>query len=419
MMLKIIPLAAYLFLNCAALASAVAADSASLSSDSTKVKNGSMTKEEAMNAAKDAASSVSVKDILANSSSTETVPNFGSDVSELKNLFNKGQGDLLAPGQIKADGCLDKSSMDCRAVQVIYDTNSRPSWPESDFDKVLGDRDQIISGAQKPHPDINDSNDVTCETITTNVPPQYEYTACEETSGAVTEQCFSGWAEQLEITSLFQCIQRTGNVKNITCVNPYVSSVHNYTCLEAPRQSCQVGIHVDVKSEYVYECSKQSVQAKTYQCNKILTVAATPGCETGKMQEALAEDHSGLGTDDCNGGDIVRLQYACSKDEVPTIRIETNVKNAANFGFEVKALDFDEEREFSNCKGRWSGKTRCIGSSCTTEVKMEVFYKKKNQFIKSGTLSKVFGYQTFSHSAEVDQWKMSCVLDDGTTVELQ
>ena len=89
MMLKIISLAAYLFLNCAALASGVAADSASLSSDSIKVKNGSMTKEEAMNAAKDAASSVSVKDILANSSSTETVPNFGSDVSELKNLFNK------------------------------------------------------------------------------------------------------------------------------------------------------------------------------------------------------------------------------------------------------------------------------------------------------------------------------------------
>lgn len=378
-----------------------------------------ISKEEAMNAAKEAASGVSIKEIVSDNSSTNSVPGYGSDVSEQKNLFNKGQGDLLGPGQIKADGCLDKSSMDCRAVQVIYDTNSRPSWPESDFDSMLGNRDQIVSGAQKPHPDISDSDNVTCETITTTTPPLYEYSTCEESTGSTTEQCFSGWAEKLEITALFQCIKRTGNVKNITCTNPYVSTIQNYTCLEAPRQSCQVGVNVEVDSEYLYECSKQQIQAKTYRCSKILTVVGTPGCEEGKMQEALAEDHSGLGSDDCNGGDIVKLQYACSKDEVPTIRIETNVKNASNFGFEVKALDFEEEREFSNCKGIWTGKTRCTGSSCITNVKMDIFYKKKGQFIRSGSLSKVFGYQTYSLGSTVDQWKMSCVLDDGSTVELQ
>lgn len=381
--------------------------------------NGKMNKEDAMNAAKDAAAGVSIKNILTTGSSTQTVPGYGSDVSELKNLFNKGQGNLLGPGQIKADCCLDKSSMDCRAVQVIYDTNSRPSWPESDFDQILGDRDHVLAGAQKPHPDISDSNEIICETITTTTPPQYEYTACEETTGVITEQCFSGWTEQLEITSLFKCINRTGNVKNITCTNPYVSSVQNYTCLEAPRQSCQIGINIDVESEYVYQCSKQLIQAKTYRCNKVLSVVATPGCEIGKMQQAQAEDHSGLGTDECNGGDIVSLKYACSKDEIPSIRIETNVKNSANFGFEVKALDFDEEREFSNCKGRWTGKTRCVGSSCTTEVKMDVYYKKKNQFVRSGSLSKVFGYQTYSHGAEIDQWTMSCVLEESSTVEYQ
>ena len=250
--------------------------------------NSKMNKEDAMNAAKDAAAGVSIKNILTTGSSTQTVPGYGSDVSELKNLFNKGQGNLLGPGQIKADCCLDKSSMDCRAVQVIYDTNSRPSWPESDFDQILGDRDHVLAGAQKPHPDISDSNEIICETITTTTPPQYEYTACEETTGVITEQCFSGWTEQLEITSLFKCINRTGNVKNITCTNPYVSSVQNYTCLEAPRQSCQIGINIDVESEYVYQCSKQLIQAKTYRCNKVLSVVATPGCEIGKMQQAQA-----------------------------------------------------------------------------------------------------------------------------------
>ncbi len=45
-----------------------------------------------------------------------------------------------------------------------------------------------------------------------------------------------------------------------------------------------------------------------------------------KCSRLQAEDHSGLGTDECNGGDIVSLKYACSKDEIPSIRIETNVK---------------------------------------------------------------------------------------------
>lgn len=376
-----------------------------------------MSKNEAMEAASDTAARVSIKDILSESSSAGTVPGYGSDVSEQTALFNKGQGDLLAPGKVKADGCLDKSSMDCRAVQVIYDTNSRPSWPESEFDDLLNNRDEVISGAQKPHPDISEDSSVTCETITTEIPPQYEYATCEESNSVTTEQCFSGWAEKLEITTLFSCIKRTGAVKNITCSNPYVASIQNYTCLEAPRASCQVGISADVNAKHVYECSRQSVQAKTYRCNKVLSVVGTPGCEEGKYQEALSEDHSGLGSDDCNGGDIVKLRYACSKDEVPTIRIETNVKNAANFAFDVKALNFSEEREFSNCKGRWTGKTSCIGSTCTTDVKMEIFYKNKNQFVYSGSLSKVFGYQKYSLTSQIDQWKMTCELDEGATVE--
>ena len=105
-----------------------------------------------MNAAKDAAAGVSIKSILTTGSSTQTVPGYGSDVSELKNLFNKGQGNLLGPGQIKADCCLDKSSMDCRAVQVIYDTNSRPSWRNLTLIKFLGDRDHVLCRSAKASP---------------------------------------------------------------------------------------------------------------------------------------------------------------------------------------------------------------------------------------------------------------------------
>lgn len=68
-------------------------------------------------------------------------------------------------------------------------------------------------------------------------------------------------------------------------------------------------------------------------------------------------------------------------------------------------MDFDVEREFSNCKGRWRGKTRCTGINCTTEINFDVFYRKKGAFHHSGSLRKIFGYTTYSHSSAQDTWK--------------
>ena len=106
---------------------------------------GAYDKQSAMDAAKEEAAKLSIKDILTESSASGTVPEYGSDVSELKDLFAKGQGNLLTPGTSKADGCLSQTSMDCRAVQVIYDTHSRPGWEESDFDNILADRDHLLN----------------------------------------------------------------------------------------------------------------------------------------------------------------------------------------------------------------------------------------------------------------------------------
>ena len=99
---------------------------------------GAYDKQSAMDAAKEEAAKLSIKDILTESSASGTVSEYGSDVSELKDLFAKGQGNLLTPGTSKADGCLSQTSMDWRAVQVIYDTHSRPGWEESDFRQHLG-----------------------------------------------------------------------------------------------------------------------------------------------------------------------------------------------------------------------------------------------------------------------------------------
>lgn len=73
-------------------------------------------KQSAMDAAKEEAAKLSIKDILTESSASGTVPEYGADVSELKDLFAKGQGNLLTPGSSKADGCLSQTSIDRKSV---------------------------------------------------------------------------------------------------------------------------------------------------------------------------------------------------------------------------------------------------------------------------------------------------------------
>ena len=158
---------------------------------------GAYDKQSAMDAAKEEAAKLSIKDILTESSASGTIPEYGSDVSELKELFAKGQGNLLTPGTSKADGCLSQTSMDCRAVQVIYDTHSRPGWEESDFDNILADRDHLLNKV----PDLPSNGQEVCETITTTRPPQTDFAVCEETTvGSSTQSCFEGWTEKLDVS---------------------------------------------------------------------------------------------------------------------------------------------------------------------------------------------------------------------------
>lgn len=370
-----------------------------------------------MEEAKEVASSFNAKDFI-NEGATTNVPSFGADVTDLKELFGKGQGNLLTPGASKAEGCLSQDSMDCRAVQMIYETNSNPKWPEKDFDDMLADRDHFMGnlGTLPPNAGVGGSGTV-CETITTTHPPLTDFAVCEESiQGVSTQSCIAGWVEKLDITTLFSCIARTGLKTTVQCSADYVNTSQNYTCTQAPSQTCSMGTKVQIDSQYLYGCKTQHFNNKTYRCNKVLSVVGYPGCQPGNFQSAKTEDHSGLGRDDCNGGDTLELKYQCSSDEVPTIRIETNVKNAANFGFEVKALSFYEDRKFSNgCRGVWSGTTKCTGVDCITTVNMDMYVPNGSY---SGSLRKEFAYKTYSHSGTRDQWTMTCVDAEGRTVEV-
>lgn len=90
---------------------------------------GAYDKQSAMDAAKEEAAKLSIKDILTESSASGTVPEFGSDVSELKDLFAKGQGNLLTPGSSKADGMF---------VANFYGLPSRPGDLRHTFKTRLG-----------------------------------------------------------------------------------------------------------------------------------------------------------------------------------------------------------------------------------------------------------------------------------------
>lgn len=376
---------------------------------------GAYDKQSAMDAAKEEAAKLSIKDILTESSASGTVPEYGSDVSELKDLFAKGQGNLLTPGTSKADGCLSQTSMDCRAVQVIYDTHSRPGWEESDFDNILADRDHLLNKV----PDLPSNGEEICETITTTRPPQTDFAVCEETTvGSSTQSCFEGWTEKLDVSTLFECIARTGKKLTVECLADYNETSQDYTCLHTPPQTCHVGEKVEIQSTYQYRCKTQQFEQNTYRCNRYLEVVGYSGCEIGKFFEAQSETSSSLGKDACNGGDVIELKYQCSNDLIPKLRIETNVKNSANFGFEIQAADFQNEHYFSNCKGVWTGQTRCIGVNCTVDIKMDI-YTRPGKWDYSGSIQKRFSFQKNVNDISLDKWRTTCVSDDGKVVEFE
>lgn len=376
---------------------------------------GAYDKQSAMDAAKEEAAKLSIKDILTESSASGTVPEYGSDVSELKELFAKGQGNLLTPGSSKADGCLSQTSMDCRAVQVIYDTNSRPGWEESDFDNILADRDHLLNKL----PDLPSNGQEICETITTTRPPQTDFAVCEETTvGSSTQSCFEGWTEKLDVSTLFECIARTGKKLTVECLADYNETSQDYTCLHTPPQTCHVGEKVQIQSTYQYRCKTQQFEQNTYRCNRYLEVVGHSGCEIGKFFSAQSETSSPLGKDACNGGDVIELKYQCSNDLIPKLRIETNVKNSANFGFEIQAADFQNEHYFSNCKGVWTGQTRCTGVNCTVDIKMDI-YTRPGKWDYSGSIQKRFSFQKSVNDVSLDKWRTTCVSDDGKIVEFE
>lgn len=363
-------------------------------------------------AAKEEAAKVSIKDYLNENTAQGTVPAFGSDVSDLKDLFSKGQGNLLPPGGEKAEGCLSKDSMDCRAVQVIYDTHARPGWDESEYDAILSDRDHLLNKL----PNLPSNGEEICETVTTVRPPQTDFAVCEETVAASTQSCFEGWIEKLDVSTLFACVARTGQKVRVECTADFVHTSQDYTCLQSPLQTCSVGEVVNVQSDYRYRCRTQKFLNKTYRCNRYLEVVGYAGCEAGSFFEAKSETSSHLGGDACNGGDVIELKYQCSQDLIPKIRLETNIKNEKNFSFEVQAADFESEHYFSNCRGIWKGKTRCTGVNCTSEIQMDIYVNPKN-WKYSGSLKKTFSFQRNADSVTEDKWRVTCVSEDGTTIE--
>lgn len=204
--------------------------------------------------------------------------------------------------------------------------------------------------------------------------------------------------------------------------------------------ACHV-VTTNVPGTYSYESCTQSQTFEDLDCDKVLTVTATPSCTLGASYYASASDDSGLGKDACDGGDAVYLRYLCGEDRPPSLSIETNQKYGGNFRFDVAAWTFDQTHNFSNCRGQWTGSTTCSGPTCTSTVTMAIFLgssvcvayddngnaiscydagplpacgatKKSctetiDDYRLSGSLTKSFTYTTFELQT-TDTWDSSC-----------
>ena len=171
----------------------------------------------------------------------------------------------------------------------LYTTNEAPvsythlpGWEESDFDNILADRDHLLNKV----PDLPSNGEEICETITTTRPPQTDFAVCEETTvGSSTQSCFEGWTEKLDVSTLFECIARTGKKLTVECLADYNETSQDYTCLHTPPQTCHVGEKVEIQSTYQYRC-KTDVYKRQPQASSLLVARFTMKLHRSGLQWA-------------------------------------------------------------------------------------------------------------------------------------
>lgn len=128
----------------------------------------------------------------------------------------------------------------------------------------------------------------------------------------------------------------------------------------------------------IYDNTKDSVCTESYKpyvvsCAEVvnLTVNQEVTCDVGKPYFVEMNDSTGMGDDDCDGGDHLKVAWTCTAESYPTITMSTNsITNGTssmvvpNQGFRVVQVDGNY------CVAKFINDTTCTKGKCTGKYTM-------------------------------------------------
>lgn len=340
-----------------------------------------------------------------------TVPHYNTTAPEAS-FFGGGKGDLIGPGTARVADCAGRENDpdpkvrdSCRAINDLSKlANNPPPFTLSTSDPLIVNSRNTRNNPNNVLGNFTDNlkGDYSgCTNQTTSTAPTFEEEVCHIYAVDTTNTCAYGPEIVTDPDYLYKCLDLQKTQGQATCT---------------------IGRVIQVDADANYLCNESPRKLENLTCDKVLTIEGDPSCNIGQFYTAFAQDPGGLGQDPCDGGDNIWMSYQCTESVPPSLLIETNVKNAPNFGFAVSGANFDETNLFSNCRGRWYGNTTCGGTNCTTTMIMEVSFWGMNHvgwdqdgypiyepgWVYSGALGKVFSYNTFTLNNIRDVWINNC-----------
>lgn len=264
----------------------------------------------------------------------DKVPGYGQPTAEA-NYFEKGNGNTQAHGVSKLNTCASGGTeadpvkrQECEAVNFLAknpEVRSRYNITKND-PMIINHRDQSAGAEDKLGEWGMGGNSTSCTTVQQPVDPTYEENSCLSLREVEPNQCTMGRIVKTDGDSNFQCNQTVNAYETLKCKRTVAVS------------DCPAG---------ETDCIKQ------------------PTCSPGSLNNMSLQGASGMGGDACDGGDWLQVQWICSTDDNPSVRMLTNAKDSSPAGGNVANKSSLVRQVRGACYARFLNNTNCVDGKCS------------------------------------------------------
>lgn len=128
----------------------------------------------------------------------------------------------------------------------------------------------------------------------------------------------------------------------------------------------QTSISTKLDDKTVYTCS-ETFNPYVVSCSEDvqINVGKEATCNMGQQYSVSMSDNSGMGKDQCQGGDAVYAAWTCSSNDYPSISMSTNSKPWGSVGAVIPTNGSVVVNVDGYCHAKFENSTNCLNGQCS------------------------------------------------------